>query len=316
LHERPEVGALGQEKGWDTPVCRFCGSAGPVGYGWRYNRSGPKRRWRCSACRRTFVEDDGFLGRRADPEAICAAWDLYFRGVSLSGISRHLRTCWSVAASERAVLNWVRGYSKLLADYVEAVVEERKVDGGTRWHEDIGIVKLLAALRYVFLLRGRGPRGRPVLLAVRYAGDRDEGHAADLLKDAKARTRDLPGRVVSDKEWSFARAYRRVLGLRHRDVRMVHGVPIAARRHGVAHNNNPAEQAVRELKDWTRHMNGFSSDASAADLLRGWFVHVNVVNTHGRTRTWAERAGLSLGLPQEGRIRGLVEQATEWRRSR
>lgn len=26
------------------------------------------------------MEDDGFLGRRVDPDAICAAWDLYFRG--------------------------------------------------------------------------------------------------------------------------------------------------------------------------------------------------------------------------------------------
>jgi len=49
------------------------------------------------------------------------------------------------------------------------------------------------------------------------------------------------------------------------------------------HNNSPAEQAIRELKDRYRHRSGFSSDASARDLLRGWFVHVNVVNTHDPT---------------------------------
>lgn len=200
-------------------TCRFCGSADPIGWGWRYNGWGPKRRWRCRSCGRTFIEDDGFLGRRVDPEAICAAWDLYFRGVSLSGISRHLRTCWGLRATARAVLNWVRGYSKLLAEYVEAAVEERKVDGGTRWHEDIGVVKRRAALRYVFLLRGRGPSGRPVLLAAQYARDRGEDHAVALLKAARARTRDLPDRIVSDGEWSFERAYQRVFGLRHRGVR-------------------------------------------------------------------------------------------------
>ena len=219
-------------------------------------------------------------------------------------------------ATSRAVLNWVRGYPNVLADYVEAIAEERKVDGGTRWHEDIGVVKLRAALRYVFLLRGRGPSGRPILLSPRYARDRDEDHPVALLKDARARTRDLPSRIVSDGEWSFQRAYQRVLGLRHRGVRMVHGVPIACRRHGLEHNNNPAEQMVRELKDWRRGRIAFGSDASATDLVRGWFVHVNVVNTHGRARTWAERAGLRLGLPQEGRIRDLVGQASEWRRSR
>lgn len=221
-----------------------------------------------------------------------------------------------VRQMERAVLNWVRGYSRLLADYVEAVMGEAKMDGGQRWHEDIAIVKRDRELRYVWLLRGRGSQGRPVLLAARYARDRSEGHAVALLKAAWARARGLPERIVSDGEWSFERAYQRVLGLRHRDVRMVYGVPIACRRHGLEHNNNPAEQMVRELKDWHRHMNGFASDRSAADLLRGWFVHVNVVNTHGRSRTRAERAGQRLGLPQEGRIWRLIEQAVEWRRSR
>ncbi len=316
MHKAPEVDALGREKGWDDVVCRFCGSAGFVRYGWRYNRSGPKQRYRCRGCGRTFVEDDGFVGRRVPPDLIVAAWDLYFRDVSVAGISRHLRTCWGIRASSRAVLNWVRGYSKLLADYVEARMAQDKVDGGTRWHEDIAVVKRREDLRYVWLLKGRGRSGRPILLASRYSRDRSEGHAVALLKAAKDRTRDLPDRIVSDKEWAFERAYQRVLGLKHRTVGMVHGVPIASRRHGVEHNNNPAEQAVRELKDWVRHMNGFASDRSARDLLRGWWAHVNVVNTHGRSRTWAERAGLSFGVPQEGRIRRLVEQASAWRRSR
>ncbi|HKZ63077.1 MAG TPA: DDE-type integrase/transposase/recombinase [Thermoplasmata archaeon] len=259
---------------------------------------------------------DGFLGRRVPPEATCAAWDLFFRGASLEGIARHLRVAWSVRATNRAVLNWVRGYSRLLADYVESLMETRRVDGGRRWHEDIAVVHLRDDLRYVILLRGRGPRGRPILLAVRWAKDRGEGHAVAVLRSARARSRALPERIVSDKEWSFLRAYWRVLGLRHRGVRLVHGVPIAAQRHAVTHNNNPAEQEVRELKDWCRHMNGFASDASAADLLRGWFVQTLVANTHGRAWTWAERAGLHLGLPREETIRRLIERAVEWRRSR
>lgn len=316
MYQRPEVDALGREKGWEHVVCRFCGTAGPWRWGWRYNLGGPKQRWRCRGCRRTFVEDDGFLHKRVDPEAICAAWDLFFRGMSVEGIGRHLRVAWSIRASGRTVLTWVQGYSRLLADYVEARMDEDKVDGGTRWHGDIAIVKRRKVLRYVWLLRGRGPRGRPILLAARYSTDRSEGHAVALLKAGKDRARDLPRRIVSDEEWSFRRAYNKVFGLRHREVRMVHGVPIACRRHGLKHNNNPAEQEVRELKDWTRHMNGFASDASAADLVRGLFVHVNLVNTHGHRRTWAERAGLELWLPQEGRVRALIEQAVEWRRSR
>lgn len=307
---------MSQKKGWVQPICRFCGSASYIRWGWRYNECGPKRRHRCRSCGRTFIEDDGFVGKRIPPDAICAAWDLFFRGMSLGGISRHLREAWSVRASGRTVLDWVRGYSRLLADYVEAVMEERKVDGGRRWHEDIAVLKRRKKKRYAFLLRGRGGRGRPLLLAVRYAKSRDEEHAVALLKAGVRRTSRLPDKIVSDGEHSFKRAYWKVLGLKHRKVKFVHGVPIACRKHGLEHNNNPAEQEVKELKDWYRHMNGFSSDDSANDLLRGWMVHVLLVNNHGRKWTWAERAGLHLGLPREGRIRVLIRQAIAWRKSR
>jgi transposase-like protein len=307
---------LSRKRGWVQPICRFCGSASFIRWGWRFNDSGPKQRFRCGSCGRTFVEDDGFVGKRIPPDAICAAWDLFFRAVSLAGISRHLREAWSVKAGERAVLNWVRGYSLLLANYVEAVMEEKKVDGGRRWHEDIAVLKKGRKYRYAFLLRGRGGRGRPMLLATRYAKSRKEEHAVELLKAGVRRTSRLPRKIVSDGEHSFERAYNIVLYQKHREVKLVRGVPIACRKHGLEHNNNPAEQQVRELKDWYRHMNGFSSDDSASDLLRGWMVHVNLVNTHGRAWTWAERAGLHLGLPKEGRTRELIRQAIGWRKSR
>ena len=124
MHKRPEVDALGREKGWDDVVCRFCGSAGPWRWGWRYNLGGPKQRWRCTTCGRTFVEDDGFLRKRVDPDAICAAWDLFFRGTSGEGIARHLRVAWSIRASGRTVLDWVRGYSRLLADCLAAGMDD------------------------------------------------------------------------------------------------------------------------------------------------------------------------------------------------
>jgi transposase-like protein len=260
------------------------------------------------------VVDDGFLGKRLPPEAICAAWDLFFRGTSLEDVSRHLKVCWSLEAGAPAILEWVRGYSRLLADWVEDLLSRKKVDGGTRWHEDIAIVRRGREKRYVWLLRGRGKKGRPILLAARYSPDRREEHAVALLKEALERAKALPEAVVSDGEWSFERAYNRVLYHRRRGrVKLVHGVPIACQQHGLEHNNNPAEQMVRGLKDWYRHMNGFASDESAADLVRGWFVHENFVDAHSRKRPWVERAGLPLGLPLEDRVQEMIKEAAKWR---
>ncbi|MFQ6060415.1 MAG: hypothetical protein ACE5KV_03835, partial [Thermoplasmata archaeon] len=62
-------------------------------------------------------------------------------------------------------------------------------------------------------------------------------------------------------------------------VKLVHDTPMTFKEHKFEHNNNPAEQMVDELKDWYRHMNALSSDKSAADLVRGWFMHENFVDT-------------------------------------
>lgn len=264
-------------------------------------------------CGRTFVVDDGFIGKRLPPDAICAAWDLFFRGTSLEDISRHLRVCWSLRVTAPAILEWVRGYSRLLADWAEDMMASKKVDGGRRWHQDIAILKRGKEKRYVWLTRGRGRNGRPILLAVRYSKDRKERHAVAMLKDAIGRARRLPDALVSDGEHSFERAYNIVLYKKHREVKLVHGVPIACKRHGMKHNNNPAEQMVDDLKDWYRHMNGLSSDKSAVDLVRGWFVHEDFVDAHSRMRTWAERASLNLGLPLEDRVQEMIKRATEWR---
>ncbi len=59
-------------------------------------------------------------------------------------------------AGEGAILNWVRRYSLLLADYIEAVIAERKVDDGRKWHEDIAVLKKGRKCRCAFLLKGRG----------------------------------------------------------------------------------------------------------------------------------------------------------------
>lgn len=202
----------------------------------------------------------------------------------------------------------------MLADRVEDLMSTEKVDGGERWHQDIAILKRGREKRYVWLLRGRGRKGRPILLSVLYTTNRKEKHAVTLLKGALGRARSLPNALVSDGEHSFERAYYRLLYLKHRkEVKLVHGVPIACKKYGLKHNNNPAEQMVDELKDWYRHMNGLSSDESAIDLLRGWFVHENFVDTHGRAKTWVERAGLDLGLPKEDRIQLMIEKAARWR---
>lgn len=135
--------------------------------GWVCDRGHPvdSKNW-CARCGKTYAiprpASRKRAGSRSRGRSKRRTWDLFFRGARLAAVVRHLRTCWQVAATRRTVLIWVRADARLLAGYVEAIMAERKVHGGRRWHEDLAVVRKGRRLRYVWLLTGRGPRGRPI----------------------------------------------------------------------------------------------------------------------------------------------------------
>ncbi|MFQ6060414.1 MAG: hypothetical protein ACE5KV_03830 [Thermoplasmata archaeon] len=59
------------------------------------------------------------------PDAIFAAWDLFFRGTSLEDISRHLEVCWSLKVSAPSILEWVRGYFGMLRGLAEQLISAK-----------------------------------------------------------------------------------------------------------------------------------------------------------------------------------------------
>lgn len=101
---------------------------------------------------------------------------------------------------------------------------------------------------------------------------------------------------VSDKLWQYRRAFNR----RFRwTARLVFGVPIACRRYGLKHSNNPIERHNRDIKQRYKTMRHFKSFESARAFLELRRVIFNFVRTHqGLKQTPAEAAGIDLGLGQ------------------
>jgi len=80
--------------------------------------------------------------------------------------------------------------------------------------------------------------------------------------------------------------------------RLVFGVPIACRKYGLEHNNNPIERYNGDIKDRIKTMRHFGShDGACAFLDLRRTIH-NFVNPHMglKGKTPAEAAGIDLGL--------------------
>ena len=99
----------------------------------------------------------------------------------------------------------------------------------------------------------------------------------------------------------FNRYFYRIAGL-------VHGVPIACRRYGLKHNNNPIERHNEDIKQRYKTMRHFKSAASAEAFLKLRRVIYNFVrshrNLHGKTP--AELAELQFGLGRN-KLAGLIQ---------
>lgn len=80
LHNSQEVVSV------KTPTCR---SANVVKAGWRYNRSGRKRRFLCKTCGRRFTVDNDFLRMWYHKHTITKAVDLCYAGLSCGQVVDH-----------------------------------------------------------------------------------------------------------------------------------------------------------------------------------------------------------------------------------
>jgi len=89
---------------------------------------------------------------------------------------------------------------------------------------------------------------------------------------------------------------------------MVHGVPIACRKHGLKHNNNPIERENQRIKTRTKTMRGFKSHTSCKrfldmlDIIHN-FIKPSMALNGGYP---AEQAGIKLPLGRN-RILSLIQ---------
>lgn len=100
----------------------------------------------------------------------------------------------------------------------------------------------------------------------------------------------------------------------YRICRLAFGVPIACRKYGLGHNNNPIERYNGDIKDRTKTMRHFGSHEGASAFLGLKRTIHNFVNPHMglKGRTPADEAGINIRL---GRMKllGLIRYVAKKR---
>lgn len=289
-----------------TEICRFCKSSNTIRWCKRKNKYQTKQRYFCKDCERTFVPNDGFIGFSYPPKAICEAFELFFSGLSLKKIKKHILRNYGFFVSCRTILNWIRQLSVLIYCYTFTFAKTHKAKISGAWHADETEVKNKKKKRWIWTLTHKR---NGFLISIRYSKRRTQDNAKAMYKEGKTMMKKPPKRIVSDKNGSYRKAFNKYFY--NTGVKIVHGVPIASKKHGLRYNNNTAEEMIRIIKDWYRHMNGFSSDDSANDLVKGFWAFYNFIQPQDalKWKTPAEAVGFNLKLPHQDRVAALVRIA-------
>ena len=201
-------------------LCSRCGSGLVTLYGKRHNRSGILSRFICKACGYRFTGRDGFQRRRADPEKIALALDLYYRGMSIRKVVEHFAQVHGLKVGHATVYRWVAHYSKLAAEWMD----RQGARTGERWHIDETVVQVNGVPKYLWNVLDADTR---FLMATHVSHGRGMPDTRAPLRKAKAVTPDRPMEVFSDGMNAYHHAIGRELSYRVGDrvVNPHHRVP-------------------------------------------------------------------------------------------
>lgn len=268
----------------ETPACDRCGSADAVRDGKRHNKTGATTRWLCKSCGRKFTGRDGFHKRRADPEKIALALDLYFRGLSLRKVAEHFRQVHNLKLSPMTIYRWVTHYSRLAASWMD----KQQARTGQRWHMDETVVNVNGEPRYLWNVMDAETR---FLLATHVSKNRSMTNTRVPLKKAKQATPDRPREVFTDGMNAYPWAVSRELGNVGGQTGFEnphHRVPSIRAKE----SNNRIERLHGTEKERTKVMRAFDNDDGASAITEGFRAHYNLVRTHQTLgKTPAEAAG-------------------------
>jgi transposase-like protein len=270
----------------DAEICARCGSGLITHCGKRHNRSGVLSRYTCKACGFRFTGRDGFQRRRADPEKIALALDLYFRGMSVRKVAEHFSQVYKLKMSHVTVYNWVVHYSKLAAEWMD----RQGARTGERWHVDETVVSVNGDPKYVWNVMDSDTR---FLMATHVSAGRGMGDTRAPLRKAKAVTPDRPMEVFTDGMNAYPRAVRRELAYRVGDrvISPHHRVPSIR----APESNNRIERLHGSEKERIKVMRGFDTDKGTAALMEGFRTHYNLVRDH---QTLGTTPAVVAGFPE------------------
>jgi putative transposase len=270
--------------------------------GRRYNKSGLIQKYLCRNCKYRFIINIGFEYAKKSPKVICAAIDLYFKGISLRKVADHTKQFYDVRIDNTSVLRWIRRFADIVSPFVNSLtpphlsgiyhVDEMMVHVRREKMERVG--------HYQWLWNLMDDITRFWISSI-VSQRREIADARAVFKDTKSKTTS-PKAVIHDGLHSYDEAFQReYFKLKNPRVKNIRSISV--RNEGL---NSLVERLHGTIRDREKVMRDMQNKESAQKIIEAMRIHYNYCREHSKSgKTPAEQAGIKLDL-EGNKIENLI----------
>ena len=282
-------------------ICSKCKSDNIVKNGKRNNQSGLLQRYLCRDCKYRFIVNFGFERSRKNPKIICAAIDLYFKGVSLRKVADHIKQFYDVRIDNTSVLRWIQRFADVVSPFVNSL-EIPHLSG--IYHVDemmIHVRRENTKLGHYQWLWNVMDNTTKFWISGLVSQRREVLDARKVFRDVKLKT-VTPKAIVHDGLHSYNEAFTKEFFTNY-NPRVKNIRSVSVRHEGL---NSVVERLNGSARDREKTMRGMNTKDSAQKIIEAMRIHYNFCRVHqGLGMTPSEAAGLMLDL-QENKIESLL----------
>ena len=252
------------------PQCKFCGSRRLVRYG-RYNLV---QRWFCKECQRKFVDNHAPPGLRTPAVQIASALSMFYEGMSLNTIRRHLEQAFHNLPSDSTVYQWIVKYTKMatLADEDRRAHNKRiahELGHGPFWIANDTPLRTQKTDIWIWDVVDYGSR---ILVDSIITRKRTAADAKTVMETIADRVGELPGLVITGRDCIYQEGIEQAFGadtlhLQATSPRIQPYSNTIARYHGSMKTRNNVLRGLKRLN-------------TVELFIEGWLVHYNFFRTH------------------------------------
>jgi len=257
-------------------TCKFCGSEAL----WKYGTKGGNQYYRCKGCGRKFAGTGSPEGMHFSTATIGEGLSLFYDGLSLADISRHIQSTTGVPINPSSVWRWVITYSQGGA---ERLLDRTRVSTSKVWVIDETVVSVAGKNVWYWDIIDERTR---FLIGTHLSASRTLRDATETVAIAQRRSKTTPRFILSDGLKSYPQAIESVFGADAVHVKM-QGLTSEI-------NTNLIERFHGTLKERTKVMRGLKTMATARVILNGFVLNYNFLRPHMtlKGKTPAHMAGV------------------------